>query len=82
MHAVFARAYGAPDSLIVGDFPEPTPSPGQIKIAVKAAGVAYHDGLQLAGKHQIKHDMPYVPGMEIAGTVAVRPGNRDAGNRA
>ncbi len=70
MHAVFARAYGASDSLIVGDFPEPTPSPGQIKIAVKAAGVAYHDGLQLAGKHQIKHDMPYVPGMEIAGTVA------------
>ncbi len=39
-------------------------------IAVKAAGVAFHDGLQLAGKHQIKHEMPYVTGTEIAGEVS------------
>ena len=39
-------------------------------VAVKAAGVAFHDGSQLAGKHQIKHEMPYVPGMEIAGEVS------------
>ncbi|MBT6093388.1 MAG: NADPH:quinone oxidoreductase family protein [Rhodospirillaceae bacterium] len=70
MRAVFARAYGTPQDLEIGDFPKPSAGPGQILIAVKAAGVAFHDGLQLAGKHQIKHQMPYVPGMEIAGTVA------------
>jgi len=69
MRAVFARAYGTPDSLIVGDFPKPQATPGKVLIKVKAAGIAYHDGLQLAGKHQIKHEMPYVPGMEIAGIV-------------
>lgn len=70
MRAVFAGAYGTPDDLSVGDFPKPEAGPGQVLVSVKAAGVAFHDGLQLAGKHQIKHDMPYVPGMEIAGTVA------------
>jgi len=69
MRAVFARAYGTPDSLIVGDFPKPKAARGKILLRVKAAGVAYHDGLQLAGKHQVKHEMPYVPGMEIAGIV-------------
>jgi NADPH:quinone reductase len=70
MRAVFSRQYGTPENLEVGDFPKPVVGPGEVLIAVKAAGVAFHDGLQLAGKHQIKHDMPYVPGMEIAGTVA------------
>ena len=70
MRVVFARAYGTPDSLIVGDFPKPEVTPGKVLVAVEAAGIAFHDGLQLAGKHQIKHDMPYVPGMEIAGRVA------------
>lgn len=70
MRAVFANAYGTPADLIVGDFPKPKAEPGRVLIKVAAAGVAYHDGLQLAGKHQIKHQMPYVPGMEIAGTVA------------
>ncbi|MBT3702238.1 MAG: NADPH:quinone oxidoreductase family protein [Alphaproteobacteria bacterium] len=70
MRAVFSRRYGTPDNLEIGEFPKPVVGPGELLIAVKAAGVAFHDGLQLAGKHQIKHDMPYVPGMEIAGTVA------------
>jgi len=70
MRAVFAQAYGTPSDLEVGSFPVPDVGPGQVLIKVAAAGVAYHDGLQLAGKHQIKHQMPYVPGMEIAGTVA------------
>ena len=70
MRAVFSRRYGTPDNLEIGEFPKPVAGSGEILIAVKAAGVSFHDGLQLAGKHQIKHDMPYVPGMEIAGTVA------------
>ena len=51
-------------------FPSQKFAPGEILIAVKAAGVAFHDGLQLAGKHQIKHEMPYVTGTEIAGEVS------------
>ncbi len=70
MRAVFARAYGTPQDLEIGDFPKFVAGPGEILINAKALGVAFHDGLQLAGKHQIKHQMPYVPGMEIAGTIA------------
>lgn len=77
MRAVFAQAYGPPASLTVGEFPKPQAAPGQVLVAVKAAGVAFHDGLQLAGKHQIKYDMPYVPGMEIAGTVAALGDNTE-----
>ena len=70
MRAVYAESYGTPENLIVGDFPKFVAGPGEILINTKAAGVAFHDGLQLSGKHQIKHQMPYVPGMEIAGTIA------------
>jgi len=77
MRAVFARNYGTPDDLTYGEFPKPAPGPDEVLIQVKAAGVAFHDGLQLANKHQLKHPMPYVPGMEIAGIVAALGENVD-----
>lgn len=44
--------------------------PGQVVIAVEAAGVNYVDGLFVQGRYQIKPPLPFVPGSEVAGTVA------------
>ncbi|MCD0452382.1 NADPH:quinone oxidoreductase family protein [Actinocorallia sp. API 0066] len=51
------------------------PGPGQLAVAVGAAGVNYVDGLLVEGRYQIKPPLPFTPGSEIAGTVsAVGPG--------
>ena len=62
----------------------PRPGPGQVVVAVRAAGVNYVDGLICQGRYQLKPGVPYVPGGEIAGEVRqvgegvtrVRPGDR------
>lgn len=51
------------------------PGPGQVVIDVEAAGVNYVDGLMVHGRYQIRPPLPFVPGGEVAGTVAaVGPG--------
>ncbi len=66
------------------DIPPPPLAEGQVRIAVAAAGVNFADTLALAGKYQEKLEPPFVPGMELAGTVlevadgvtTCRPGDR------
>lgn len=43
---------------------------GQVLIDVHAAGVTFPDVLMTRGEYQIKPEIPFVPGSEIAGTVA------------
>jgi len=69
------KAWGPPESLVYEDVPSPMPGPGQVKIAVKAAGMNFPDTLLIEGKYQIKPPFPFAPGAEAAGTViAVGPG--------
>jgi len=61
------------------DAPEPERShmltPGEgVLIDVKAAGVSFPDVLQTRGLYQLKPDLPFVPGSEVAGTVIEAPG--------
>lgn len=70
MRAVVCSAYGTPDLLGLADFPEPVPGAGQVLIAVEAAGVSYVDTLTIRDRHQFKHPLPFVPGMEVAGRIA------------
>jgi NADPH2:quinone reductase len=56
--------------LVVEERPDPVPGPGQVVVAVEAAGVNFVDALFVAGGYQIKPALPFVPGSEIAGTVA------------
>lgn len=72
MRAVGLNRFGGPEVLEVVDLPDPVPGDGEIRVRVAAATVNPTDvGLrsgaraeQLAGV-----DPPYVPGMELAGTV-------------
>lgn len=50
--------------------PEPTPGPGEVKLAVRACGVNFADTLMIAGTYQEKPPLPLVPGLEVCGTVA------------
>jgi NADPH2:quinone reductase len=56
----------------------------QVRVSVSAAGVNFPDILMVEGKYQVKPELPFIPGLELAGTVAqcgagvshVRPGQR------
>ncbi len=75
MRAVVCREIGPLENLVVEDRSAPPPGPGQVAVAVRAAGVNFVDGLMCQGRYQIVPAVPYVPGGEIAGVVeAVGPG--------
>ncbi|MEU5876109.1 NADPH:quinone oxidoreductase family protein [Spirillospora sp. NPDC047279] len=67
MRAVVCEELG---SVVVTETKPVEPGPGQVVIAVEAAGVNYVDGLFVQGRYQIKPPLPFVPGYEVAGTVA------------
>jgi NADPH2:quinone reductase len=67
---ILCSAYGPPSSLSIVDEPDPEPGPGQVVVAVEAAGVNFVDVLLIAGTYQIKIPTPFTPGSELAGTVA------------
>ena len=69
MRTIVCTAFGIGDNLVVEDQPTPDPRPGQVRVAVKAAGASFVDGLQAAGKYQFAAQPPYVPGGEAAGVV-------------
>ncbi len=58
-----------PSGLETEQIPEPSPGPGQVKIALGGAGLNFADILMVSGLYQVRPDLPFVPGFEGAGTV-------------
>jgi len=70
MRAVLCKAFGAkPDDLVVEDVTPPILSDGEVRIDVHATGLNFADTLLLKGEYQVKPELPFSPGLEIAGEV-------------
>ncbi len=69
MKAMMSAAVGGPESLELTEVETPEPGPGQVRIAVKAAGVNFPDTLIIRDLYQFKPPRPFAPGGEIAGVV-------------
>lgn len=69
MRAVVCRDWCKPEDLRIEDVPVPEPGAGEVRIAVHAAGLNFADTLMVQGKYQEKPDLPFSPGMEVAGEV-------------
>lgn len=69
MRAVVLRNYGPPPQIGVENVAAPELKPGHVRIRVHAVGFGFPDALQVAGKYQIKPDVPFTPGNETAGVV-------------
>jgi NADPH2:quinone reductase len=88
MRAFQIAALDGPDALEPVERPDPEPthfmSPGSgVVIDVRAAGVSFPDVLMSRGHYQMKPELPFVPGGEVAGTVVAggdgfSPGDRVA----
>ena len=50
------------------EVPQSPTEPGMVGIAVAAAGVNFFDLLQIAGTYQVRAELPFIPGAEVAGT--------------
>lgn len=84
MRAIICSALGDESGLTLGEMPPPSLGHDGVRIAVRAAGINFADGLLIAGKYQEKQTPPFVPGFEAAGEVlevardvtTCRPGDR------
>jgi NADPH:quinone reductase len=57
------------DVLSLDDVPVPVCEDTQVLVRTYYAGVQYPDALQAQGLYQRKPDLPYIPGMDVAGRV-------------
>ncbi len=69
MKAMLCNAPGGPDTLVLTEMPIPEPKAGEIRIAVKAAGVNFPDLLIIQDLYQHRPPRPFAPGSEVAGIV-------------
>ncbi|WP_411818013.1 NADPH:quinone oxidoreductase family protein [Hyphococcus sp. DH-69] len=69
MKAMLSHEPGGPETLKLTEIDTPKPGPGQVLIAVKAAGVNFPDTLIIKDLYQFKPPRPFAPGGEVAGII-------------
>ena len=69
MRAWMLNRTGGPDVLELTRVETPEPGPGEVAVRVDAIGINYAEVLSRKGLYGWAPDRPYVPGMEITGTV-------------
>lgn len=73
MKAWLVETLGQPPRL--SQRPCPVPGPGEVLVRIGAAGLNFADLLMAEGRYQERPDLPFIPGLELAGTVeALGPG--------
>jgi NADPH2:quinone reductase len=75
MKAIVVRQFGGPEVLKLEEKPDPIPGPGQVLVAIKAAGVNPVETYVRTGKYPALPSLPYTPGADGAGIVeSIGPG--------
>ncbi|MEM7253089.1 MAG: NADPH:quinone oxidoreductase family protein [Pseudomonadota bacterium] len=70
MRAIVCRDWGPPESLSIEAWPTREPEPHEVTVRQAAWGVNFVDLLMVAGGYQLRPPLPFVPGLEGAGTIA------------
>jgi NADPH2:quinone reductase len=75
MRALLLREFTGPDGLTLEELPSPTAGVEgrSVLIEVHAAGVSFADMLITRGLYQLRPELPFVPGLEVAGVVRDAP---------
>lgn len=69
MRAWTCVTWGGPSHLKLGTVPELECGAGEVEITVNACGVNFADLLLISGQFQVRPELPFVPGMEVAGRI-------------
>ena len=67
--AVLCRALGPPEGLSLEELPPAPLGPGQARVRLAACGVNFPDTLIIRGLYQHRPELPFIPGVESAGTI-------------
>ena len=67
MRAIQITEFGGPEVLRLVDVPRPDPDDGEVLIRVTRAGLNFADTHTRENAYIAKHDLPLVPGTEVAG---------------
>lgn len=84
MRAILVRRHGDESVLRYEELPDPVPGAGEVLVRVRAAGINFADILARLGVYKAAPPPPFVPGIEVAGTVEacgpitsrLKPGDR------
>jgi NADPH:quinone reductase len=66
---IVCRELGPPEGLHLESFPQARLQAGQVRVAIRAAGINFPDILMAAGQYQLRPELPFTPGVEAAGDV-------------
>jgi NADPH2:quinone reductase len=69
MRAIVVDRWMDPSELRVREIPDPPLTPNGVLIEVHAAGCNFFDTLIVQGRYQVKPELPFTPGGELAGVV-------------
>ncbi|MFH1349642.1 MAG: NADPH:quinone oxidoreductase family protein [Pseudomonadota bacterium] len=69
MRAVLCKGFNGPDALVIEEVTRPGIGEDDVRIAVHAASVNFHDLLMVKGLYQKKLPLPFIAGSEAAGEV-------------
>jgi NADPH2:quinone reductase len=70
MRAWRVHELGEPEAVLrLEDVPAPRPRAGEVAIDVHAASLNFPDVLMCRGEYQVRPDLPFTPGAEVAGIV-------------
>jgi NADPH:quinone reductase-like Zn-dependent oxidoreductase len=67
--AWFVDRYGGPDRLLLRERPDPVPGRGEVLVRTAAIGLNFADLFVRSGDYPRTPKVPFVPGMEVSGTV-------------
>lgn len=73
MRALQVVRLDGPAAVEIRDVPEPVAGPDEVLVQVRAAGVNFPDVLQTRGLYQVRHELPFTLGSEMAGVVETAP---------
>jgi len=69
-NAIVCRELGPPEMLRLETIEPVALRPGEVRVALRAAGLNFPDVLMIEGKYQFKPELPFTPGMEAAGEIS------------
>jgi len=68
--AVMCRQWAPYTELTIEDIPSPIAEPDEVIIDIKAVGLNFFDTLIVERKYQIRPELPFSPGGEVAGVIS------------
>jgi len=69
MRAALCRAFGGIEDLAIEELPDPVPAAGEVLVGIHYAALNFFDLLIIAGKYQVKPQLPFSPAGEFSGRV-------------